>query len=304
MIVYKCKNCNGEMSVDTSGALYCEYCGTKNHFSDRELQGYKEFRAQMLNYLRALHDVGEDEALSTKLWEAAEVAVLEQEDGNKITIHYIYTSTEDHVTMYVTKSAVLYCFEQKEDAVKTEEYLKKLEFPPADIKGLQRCFPKLTGRYPLKNGGMLLAFAREASIYPLALFGALSPRHVAWIVSRMENIACVLEYNEMSHGKISAETIFINPKTHEAMLYGGWYHCDKKKLGIFGDSADLVSIRKTAKHLLGVNAKEVPEEFEKFLTEHPQKDAFEDFTRWDEVIEKGFGGRTFVKMNMQDSLNS
>lgn len=302
MIVYKCKNCNGEMSVDASGALCCEYCGSKGHFSDKELQGYKEFRMQMLNYLRSLHDIEKDDAVSASLWDSAEEKVYMQENGVPVTIHYIYLAEEAGVTMYLTRNAVLYHFKNRDEAEKMERSLGRLEFPPADIKGLQRCFPKLKGRFQLKKGEVLLAYDREPMLFPLSLFGALSARHVAWIISRMENICCVLEYNGLTHGGISMDHLFINPKTHEAMLYGGWNQCKEKTRDILGDSVDLKELRKLAKRLLGVHPTDVPGEFEKFLEEYPKKDAYEDFARWDEVIEKGFGGRSFTQMKLGEVL--
>ena len=52
MLNYKCPKCGGEMSVNRSGDLLCSYCDSKFNFSDKELKDYKEFRYNMLHYLR------------------------------------------------------------------------------------------------------------------------------------------------------------------------------------------------------------------------------------------------------------
>ena len=50
MISFKCKNCGGEMSVDSSGSLVCEYCGSNSFFADSELTGYRD--RKRIKYLK------------------------------------------------------------------------------------------------------------------------------------------------------------------------------------------------------------------------------------------------------------
>lgn len=307
MVVYKCPNCGGEMSIDSSGALYCEFCGSKSNFSDKDLAGYREFRSQMLNYLKNIHNISETDPAVDMIWSMAEKETFITKDGTPITVNFINKAVDGHATMYVTRSAVLYLFPRaySKEAEDMQSGLSMLKFPEADIKGLGRCFPTLTGRFELNDGGVLLSFAREATIFPLSIYGALPAHHVAWIISRMENIACVLEYSGLCHHDISINSVFINPITHEAILYGGWWNVckkDEKGIGKLLPNKDLVDIRKTAKTILGYNGGAVPKELEVFLNEEPIRDAFDDFTVWDKVIEEGFGGRHFHKMSVDDNM--
>lgn len=305
MIVYKCKKCNGEMVIDPSGALYCAYCGAKGNFSDAELEGYREFRGQMLNYLKNLHDTEEGDSYLDMLWGRAETVTFISDDDTDITVSYLYTATEGPATMYFARKNVLYYFpkEQEMYADKMENELSKLQFPPADIKGLDRCFPKITGRFNLKDGGKLLAFAKEDTVFPLAMYGALPYQHVAWIISRMENICCVLEYSELCHDGISPDALFINPVTHEARLYGGWWACHAKNNNPMAINRDLSAIRKVALRVLGYRNSDVPFAMKKFLGKETRATAYDDFSEWDEVIEKNLGGRHFHKMDATDGLN-
>ena len=172
-----------------------------------------------------------------------------------------------------------------------------LKFPPADVKDLKSCFPRLLGRYALEDGGVLLAFERPDNIFPLAMFGSLTADHAAWVVSRMENICCVLEYSGLIHGGISEHSLFINPFTHHAVLFGHWSSARKK--GASKENPDLKAIRKTAERMLGTHSGEAPAAFIQFIRSSPAADAYSDFGLWDEVIEKGFGGRRFAKMNLE-----
>ena len=77
MITLKCKNCGGEMSVDSSGSLTCEYCGSKYAFRDDELLQYKNFRRQVLEYLRGVHDLKADgKSHEDLLWNQVDVETL------------------------------------------------------------------------------------------------------------------------------------------------------------------------------------------------------------------------------------
>jgi len=302
MIVYKCPNCAGEMSIDRTGSLFCEFCGSKLNFSDKELEHYREFRMYMLTYLKNLHDKPSS-AEAERLWDYAEQETFESESGTPISINYIFKSADEHADMYVTRNNVLYLFPEKyaKEAGLINAGLSKIKYPAADIKGLNRCFPVITGIYTLKNGSVLVSTSRGETVFPLSMYGALSPRHVAWIISRLENIACVLEYSGLVHGGINIDNVFINPLTHEAVLYGGWYNVsDMPRIRVV--NRDLCDIRATARKQLGINGEAIPKEMDDFLSEKPIRNAYDDFTAWDNVIEKGFGGHKFIKMNVTDDL--
>jgi|GEM_PF-146799 hypothetical protein len=312
MLSVKCKSCGGEMAVDGSGGLYCGYCGCKYEFSDRDLTGYRVFRSKMLEYLRAIHDqntagIGHED----ELWKNAEKVSFRAKDGSDVTVRYLYNSEDDGVTSYLTRKAALFVFpgNRRDAAERAIGNIRALEFPPADVKGLSDSFPSLTGRYELADGGVLLAFERQDNLFPLAMFGSLRPEHVAWIISRMENICCVLNYSSLVHGGFSEESLWINPTSHHAVLMGHWWDAEPmgtKSLGNVVRSAlgadpakrDLVDLRKTADRVLGMRRSEAPQALTEFLKGSPAEDAFADFEVWDKVIEDGFGGRRFAKMGI------
>lgn len=303
MLVCKCKTCGGEMSIDAAGGLRCEYCGNKAHLSDKELEGYKVYRSQMLNYIRVAHDNEKASDYIDALWNYAEHTSFKTSDGTNIDVSYLYKSTEGPATMYMCRNSVLYHFTdaQRVGASHMLTGIDCIEYPAADIKGLDRCFPQLIGTYKLDDKGTLIAFKRDENVFPLAIFGALNPKHVAWIISRMENICCVLEYSSLVHAGLSVESVFINPNTHEAVLYGGWWNTNTKKF-INPAKNDLVDLRKVATKILGIYKSDAPKELIEFLEGKPEKDAFSDFERWDKVINDGFGGRSFTKMDIDTSI--
>ena len=105
----------------------------------------------------------------------------------------------------------------------------------------------------------------------------------------MENICCLFAFSDISHNSLSLNNILINPRTHEAFFYGGWWNVNR-----ITNQKDLQSIRQIAKQLLEPG-KKIPTEFTDFLNSRPREDAYSDFEYWDTVIENGFGGHKFVK---------
>lgn len=294
MISYKCDNCGAEMFIGPSGGLVCPYCGSSSHFSDSELRKYKEFRNNMLVYLKEAAENKADETATRQLWGYAETDLYETKDGEDIYVEYIFKTTDDGVKMYMCRETVVYIFDEdrKTDAYKMLNSINLVAFPKADMKRLDKCIPKLQAKLELKDGGVLVAFAREENMYPLGAFGILDYKHAAWILSRLENICCILEYSGIKHTGITLEGVYINPYTHEAALYGGWW---KSSMKTDKSRIDLFAIREVTKRIMGVH-NTAPKGFMNFLNSEPQEDAYTDFNRWDYVIEHDLGGRHFHKM--------
>lgn len=294
MLGFVCEACGGDMKVHHTGELNCPYCGAKNFFTDKQLADYKEFRLRMLEYLSAVAEDRKTPEGKAFVWNQAESIVLQDAEGTDITIQYIYHAKENGVDMYCANSNVIYVYSQGKtrEADKAIKNFTGLTFPQADMRGLGRCFPKLAGDYKLKDGRRMLVYNKEEDFYPLALFGDLIPEHVEWIISRLENIACVLLYNEMRHGSISKNNVFINPRTHEAALYGGW---EGAHTGVASSEADLRAVRLVAGEMLGEGYKNAPKPLIRFIESSPAPTAYEDFAAWDTVIETQLGGRHFTK---------
>ncbi|MBQ7119565.1 MAG: hypothetical protein IJO09_05065 [Oscillospiraceae bacterium] len=297
MISFKCRNCGGEISVDAKGELCCPYCASTFNFSDMDFENYKKFRLDMLNYLRALADKGDDAQDDAFMSLYAEKVSFRAADGRSIDITYLFSFEEDNIMCYVAKNSVVFIFPAAERGKLTlmQRNLDMLDFPAADMKNLRKYFPDFKSIIDLDGGGVLVAINKPANVYPLFSVGNLRAEHVAWIVSRMENLCCVFEFSDITHNGITINNLFINPATHEAYLYGGWWNACRKTYA--NSKSDLYAIRKVASLVLGEHRNDIPDEFKRFLNETPAADAYSDFERWDYVIEKGFGGHKFIKFS-------
>ena len=292
MLKYKCGNCGGEFEIHSHGELMCPYCGTKQYFSDAELKGYKGYRDNVLQYVRSFNDRLFEAGDVLKLWSDSDLMTLESSEGSTIEISYTYRSKTDDIDVLVNKNSVIYVFtaEKKHSADSMMKNIDSLKYPSADIKNMRTLFPHLKARYDLDNGGVILAVTKSENVYPMYVFADLHPKHVAWMISRMENISCLLEFNERDHRHMDENNLFINPESHEVLLYGGWWDTVPGR-----PVSCLEGLRKTAKRITGSRIKDGPAEYEKFLDSVPKASAYEDFEYWDSVIENGFGGHNFAK---------
>ena len=298
MITLKCRNCGAEMTIDLKGEVTCPYCGAHSYFSDAELRSYKQFRLNMLQYLSAAADAKADAAQDNSLWANSAEKSFVTASGQNVLIRYLFYTEDDGVSTFTARDSVVQVF-AKDSAYKADlmqRNLGMLHYPPAAIKNLSRSFPTVKTRLPLDDGSILLAVDKPENVYPLFAFGNIKPDHVAWIVSRLENMCCVFAYSGIVHGGINPDTVYINPRTHEAFLYGSWWKARRMKEVLpGGQGQDLRDLRSTAIKLSGQYLKASPAAFQAFLHGAPAGDAYADFAKWDEVIEKGFGGHKFVK---------
>ncbi len=256
--------------------------------SDSDFAGNEIFRKKLLAYVKATEDAKEFDYSGDSLWEAAGQASYTMANGQPLSIDYMFCYSYPGCSCYIAKESVVYIFEKDSEAAAFMAGLRRLSFPGADVK-LQRCFPRLKMELALQGSGKALVFTRRPGFYPAELFSPWPSEHLAWVISRMENLCCAFEYSEIRYGDISATSVFINPITHEGAIFGDWRRVTEKR-----GNTDLEDLRKTAISL-AVNTRE-PREMYDFLNSRPEATAFDDFARWDTVIEKGFGGHKFVQM--------
>lgn len=99
----------------------------------------------------------------------------------------------------------------------------EVPYPTPEMqKELKRYIPEPVTHCRLKDKSMFIAENKEQGIYPLSMPGVLMDRHAAWVISRLENLCCLLEYNDMVLNALDVENLFVDPVNHQIYLYGGW----------------------------------------------------------------------------------
>lgn len=293
---FKCMNCGGETEIDSRGAEKCPYCGSKEYFSDSELAQFNNMRWNVLQYVRHMADEESEKADTAFLPGNGRSVSYDAADGKTVNIEYYFYTEDDGVEIYSALESVVLIFGagQKHKAETMKRNLSLIRYPSADIKNLSRFFPAIMAELDLADGGRLIAVSKPENAFPLYSFGNIRKEHCAWIISRLENLCCVLEFSSIRHNGINLSSVYINPRMHDAYLLGGWWKA--------GDASgrmntDLIDLRKTAKKVLGSYYDSVETEYKNFLTGFPAADAFADFAVWDKVLEKVFGGHKFVKFS-------
>lgn len=310
-----CPICGGTTTFDVSFlTAKCQYCHTVSALSREDSDRFISFSRRMSRYMAG--DDANARADADAFWQSAETREFKCADGTDIGVKYCYMARGNRADMYAAREHVAYQFHSGTDKY-LKAYLnavKRVKIPPNDTRKLDTLVPRVYGAYPLADGETLLVINKSEDEYPAAAFGALPHEHVAWVVSRMENLCCLLEFSGMAHAGVDLNSIFLNPHKHTAALYGGWWAAggageyDASGARVLRMRDQLADIRRAAARLLGcetpeatANTRDLPREFARFLISEPARDAYDDFKLWDAALRASYGRRRFVKLDILDT---
>lgn len=330
MALLKCKMCGGTLDYDRQRNLaICPYCGSKSTVFEQDRKLFEQFQTAFEAILNQTDDRKRRQS-EEGFWVEASDEMLTREDGECIQISYLTKRRADMCTVYVARRNILFVFDEgfHDSAERYREMVGQIRYPNESMeKELSRYIPKVVTECRLADGREFLAIEKEEGVYPLGMLGLLLDRHVAWIVSRLENLCCLLEYNDMVLNGFSLENLFVNTADHQICLYGGWWFAGFRGTDAVGASksvfpylakdinghnknqtgTDLESIRLVAAKLLGCESRAklrevrlLPKAFEDFLVCGPEHSARADFKKWDKVLLESYGERKFIPLSVTE----
>lgn len=282
----RCDNCGAEYRINTRGEMNCPYCGSKIYLSDEDFKKFLKTRDNMLRNDKDKNDFAANNGDIFNLYNDADHSInLEFKNGVNYHLNYTYYFNNT----FVSKDTVAILLDTEEDVNRFKEAVEAIDPPSADIKGLTKYIPHIIYSGTLKDGRGAVILSKFENVYPLRLFSNRPP-HDCWIVSRLENLGCLLTYSKVALDYIEP---YINPKTHELFILGGWETGDLNPVGKDGKYLELV--REWAGAV--INDTDVPSLYKDFMA-RPAANAYEDFERWNNVIENGFDGHRFHKFEL------
>ena len=286
----RCDNCGAEYRISSRGEMVCRFCGSNVYLSDKDFKAYKNTRDNMLMSDRFTNDEAADTGDVLRLWNNGSTANFKTIKGVNISFDCYYSVILDDKEVYIGADKIAVIFSNTFSLTNFTANLSQIEYPSADIKDLSRFLPNIIFKSALEDGRSIIIISKTDNIYPLFLFENLKATTVAWIISRLENLGCLLEFNNMDFRALRAEDLYINPKTHELFILDGWDGVEKTSRRNY-----LKDIRLIAKDIMDTST--APELCMKFLDGDPEETAYDDFSAWDEVIMKGFNGHNFHQFN-------
>jgi hypothetical protein len=154
-------------------------------------------------------------------------------------------------------------------------------------------------------------------------------RHVAWVMSRLHEMARYLDYAGITHNAMTMDTILVSPSEHTIGLFGGWWYATAMgqplqavpaeaeeflsdsviQTGMPDPRVDLEMIRAIGRELLGDRGgtrlllnKQAPDPMIDTLRLPSSGDAQKDLTHWyQDVLPKSYGARRFTELNVRYS---
>lgn len=286
----RCDNCGAEYRISSRGEMVCRFCGSNVYLSDMDFKAYKNTRDNMLMSDRFTNDEAADTGDVLRLWNNCSTANFKTIKGVNISFDCYYSVILDDKEVYIGADKIAVIFSNTFSLTNFTVNLSQIEYPSADIKDLSRFLPNIIFKSALEDGRSIIIISKTDNIYPLFLFENLKATTVAWIISRLENLGCLLEFNNMDFRVLRAEDLYINPKTHELFILDGWDGVEKTSRRNY-----LKDMRLIAKDIMDTST--APELCMKFLDGDPEETAYDDFSAWDEVIMKGFNGHNFHQFN-------
>lgn len=154
----------------------------------------------------------------------------------------------------------------------------------------------------------------------------LPPKHTAWVISSMYNIAMFFNHIGITHNSILPSTVFVDTKEHVCYLLGGWWYSNKADSKLKAMPYELTKVlpkellknktasarydRQAIKALaikcLGDSTlmgsillfnKDIPKEMVTWIRLPSNDSAITEYEGWIKALENSYGKRKFTKFN-------
>lgn len=286
---------------------------------------------EVFQHVKKLYD-DTVERLGAGTWNGSAQVELIDSDGTTIHLKTLVSREFELGRYYIGQDFVTYVLDAQYESFYRNAICRTVfKFASPNMeKEMVKCLSSRIDPVQLKDGRFSftvfkkvgLICLRDAYLFLKDHKKSIDPRHTAWIVSNLHNIACYLAYSGISHQEISLDTVFISPQDHSAALLGGWFYSTQ----IGGDvtqvsprtytclpwevkiqkkaspKTDLNLIRALGRELSGDSFKDLPLPMQTHFSSIATQSALEDYSQWRQVLEKSFGKRTFFPMDIDSNV--
>lgn len=271
--------------------------------------------------------------LATDSWVTPGVVVFKTSDGKKFQLKYRATRSFELGDIYVGDNLVAYSlYKDNEDLYNNaRKIIKNFRYANDKMKAeMKKLLPEIHSELVTDERLVMLIKKTPDQLLlsdVLAHFsGAMDPKHVAWMISRLYNICCYLQYSKLVHAGITTDSCLISPEFHTVSLLGGWWYAGEagKKLnalpgvavefapddvideGVSDPKIDLELVHATARQLLGdiigsklLMNKNIPPSLITWLRSPSKGNAIEEYRTWyDKAVIDAFGPRRFIELKL------
>jgi hypothetical protein len=246
---------------------------------------------------------------------------FERIDGTKFRMSYREHYRGANIDIYTGDSHVSYVARGQEIQCRHADQHKWRYASTRMEEEMSRFIAPLTHRIDLRDGIMYIYRRLPDQILMSELIrkeGAIPPEHVAWMISKMLNLACYLEWLKISHTGFGPDFLWVNLEQHEVGFMGPliwWEGFNHRPIAVPARTVrvanwltvksekadhriDLSLVRETAKELLGVTdmalvhtVQGITADMARWLKAPAEKSAVKAYEAW----ELSRGKRVFVK---------
>ena len=281
-------------------------------------------------HINALYDEAE-RRIAAGAWAQHNTLTFDCTDGKTHRFRHRRLHTFELGLMAIGMTAVAFAVQRTHEALFMNgvKRIGSVWYPDPTLKeDHQRYIPNIT--HMVDTADLHVAVVGKTSDVVLLadliehLGGQIPPKHAAWIVSSLLNVACFYQVTGICHNGLSVDTVFASPEFHSAYPIGGWwYSCEvgsplthlppfshamapRKMLADKRASLDLdlECIRAIGRACLGDitgaslwSRTDIPQPMVRFLNLPSSGDAIEDYSTWsNKTLPDSFGPRRFVEL--------
>lgn len=265
-----------------------------------------------------------DEMFSAGTWEATNYIEISSSTGRLTKLKYLRMRCFELGVQYIANNVVVYVLDgrNKKYYDNMVRSIKKIRYrDPAMEKEFSRYMPEILDAFESTEGKWVIAVSKSPDVFLLKdllehFNGSIEDRHVAWMISRLCNLCCFLDFNHLSHNGISLDNCYVSPEYHSILLLGGWWYCVPQGEKMIGTQAhifdimtpkvktdkigsimtDLESVKLLAATLLGKT--KAPDTFDKWVQTGSSGSAVDDFEKWNKALNESYGARKFITMEL------
>jgi len=288
----------------------------------------------VMNYINTLYEHA-NLLIKNNQWEVSNQAQYISNKDEVISINFQLEKNFELGKYYVCSNKVVYVIDKSKENLANNAVKMMASFSFADDemeREIRKLLPKVIHYYLTKDGKyVIIEIEKTNDLLPLSEIlkhynGIIPHKHVAWIMSRLNNLICYLQWSGLAHNGISLDTCFISPMYHSVVVYGGWWYArplgeslkatskdvydiipfSVKNKKVSSILTDIESVKALGRQLLGDRSgyrmdNTTPKSFTDFLSKTNAKNGFENYNNWSKVLHESYGVRKFIPMEINEN---